>query len=158
MNWKEKLITDVMKNIAWHLLTQILVTHRVFLLIIIQVVAREKHGIRKHPAHKPEKNMGSEDIPVTSTGNRRHPGHKPEKNMGSEDIPVTNPRKTWDQKTSRSQAREKHGIRRHPGYKPDYYIIEPYAEKLHNKIINKVIYHELPEQERSEFQINLKIL
>ena len=67
MNWKEKLktkanrpfkvITEVMKNIAWHLMIQILVTHRVFLLIIIQVVAGEK---------------------------------------------------TWDQKTSRSQARLLH--------------------------------------------------
>lgn len=55
-------------------------------------------------------------------------------------------------------AREKHGIRRHPGHKHDYYIIQPYAEKLHNKIINKVIYHELPEQERSEFQTNINIL
>jgi len=63
MIWKEqlktkvnrsfKVIPDVMENIAWHLMTQIVVTHRVFLLIIMRVVARVKHGIRRRPGHRP---------------------------------------------------------------------------------------------------------
>jgi hypothetical protein len=69
---------------------------------------REKHGIRRHPGHKHGKQKTSRSQTREKHGIRRHPGHKPEKNMGSEDIPVTSPRKTWDQKTSRLQARLLH--------------------------------------------------
>ena len=52
---------------------------------------REKHGIRRHPGHKHGKQKTSRSQTREKHGIRRHPGHKPEKNMGSEDIPVTSP-------------------------------------------------------------------